>query len=318
MQVSFLPELISLSAKGRKLLNKTSLAKFDLSHPDNHVPVNSIYEYLVSLDKDIEGTCLTKEFRNCFRVNNLGSYGSHFLNQPDLLKGFKEVEAFQEVHKSNLKIEFKLEKEGAKLVWFFIDPPTQGRDLMEKITFAQLMDAFDLACGNQWTPLEINFTSTKPESFEHLLPPGDYKINRKQPVNSLLFPTSLLLSRLEFHSNLSTPKIQSDLNSLSSKIQLLLQNSKPGRIFGLDDCSEIFNISERHLRRTLASERTSFTEIFSRVQFLKSLHFMETGKHTILEISQMLGYTNCSNFIRAFKKWTGNTPLQYKERVLVK
>ena len=132
MQVSFLPELISISTTGQKLLSKSSLAKFDLSHPDKHVPINSIYEFLVSLDQKTEGVCLTKEFRNCFSVENLGSYGSHFLNQPDLLKGFQEVEAFQEFHKSNLKIDFKIEGEGAKLVWFFIDPPTKGRELMEK------------------------------------------------------------------------------------------------------------------------------------------------------------------------------------------
>lgn len=322
MQVSFLPELIAL-AKNQgvhvdKILFKTSLSKFNLSNPDSYVPLNSLYDFLLSLEHKMGCPLINGDYRNVFSVKNLGSYGSNFLQQPDLLKGFEQVEAFQNTHKSNLKIDFTLEGSTAKLTWYFIDQPSSGRTLMERITFAQLMDAFKLACSANWEPLEVNFTSESIKHLASLLPSGNYKINCKQAINSVTFSSSLLLTSLNFTedgkiSKLNKPTEQSD--DLPSKIQLLIQNCKHGRILGLDDCSDIFNLSERQIRRNLAIHNTSFLEIHSRVQFLKSIHFLENENASILEISQILGYSNSSNFIKAFKKWAQTTPALYRNNL---
>ncbi len=319
MQVSFLPELITLAKeKGiciDKIVKKSSISKFDLSHQDKYVPVNSMYEFLISLEHKLDGLFLSNEFRPVFNVVNLGSYGSNFMKQPDLLKGFQQVEAFQEIHKTNLIVEFKIESRGARLNWYFTDRSSEGRTLMEQITFAQLMDAFDLVNSNRWKPIELNFTSSSTKIYEHILPQGNYKINCKQRFNSLLFPTSLLLSNLNFFNDYIDAELSIDTGDIPTRIQLLLQNSHLGRIMGIDDCSDFFNLSQRHIRRILSSHNTSFSEISARVQYLKAIHMLEEGEMSIKEISQALGYANCSNFIRVFKKWSNTTPVQYRTSI---
>jgi AraC-like DNA-binding protein len=43
-----------------------------------------------------------------------------------------------------------------------------------------------------------------------------------------------------------------------------------------------------------------------------AIHFLESGKYQVKEISTMLGYNELSAFSRAFKRWTGKTPVTYQ------
>ncbi len=45
----------------------------------------------------------------------------------------------------------------------------------------------------------------------------------------------------------------------------------------------------------------------------KALKLLKTTDLTVQEISQQCGYTECENFIRAFKKMNGTSPYQYKK-----
>ena len=43
-----------------------------------------------------------------------------------------------------------------------------------------------------------------------------------------------------------------------------------------------------------------------------SLNYLRDRKHTLTEIAYLLGYSEVSAFNRAFKRWTGSTPSDYR------
>jgi len=73
-----------------------------------------------------------------------------------------------------------------------------------------------------------------------------------------------------------------------------------------------FNVSVRTLQRKLKDEGASYVQIAEEVRKSLAVHYMQNSNSSIKEISTILGYAEPSAFVRAFKKWTGKTPTEYR------
>ncbi len=92
--------------------------------------------------------------------------------------------------------------------------------------------------------------------------------------------------------------------------QHLLSNAYLG-IPSLQDVAANFNTTPRSLQRRLQDEGATFQQLSDSVRKSLALHYLESGKHPVKEISSMLGYNEMSAFSRAFKRWTGKAPGNY-------
>ena len=64
----------------------------------------------------------------------------------------------------------------------------------------------------------------------------------------------------------------------------------------------------------LATEDTSLLEILNSVRHQTAIDLLETTNAPLKFIAKHLGYSNASNFIRAFKISTGKTPAQVRAK----
>ncbi|MBW8686463.1 AraC family transcriptional regulator [Chitinophaga rhizophila] len=102
-------------------------------------------------------------------------------------------------------------------------------------------------------------------------------------------------------------------NSLKDRIhQYLLTNAYLG-IRSLGEIALNFNISPRTLQRKLKEEGISYQDVADDVRKSLALHYLEDGAYPVKTISYMLGYNEISAFTRAFKRWTGKTPVNYQK-----
>ncbi|OUS03744.1 hypothetical protein A9Q81_06880 [Gammaproteobacteria bacterium 42_54_T18] len=72
-------------------------------------------------------------------------------------------------------------------------------------------------------------------------------------------------------------------------------------------------MSPRTLRRRLLERGTSFNEILDGLKYRLAVQYLETSALSIQEIGYLLGYSDPSNFGRAFKKWSGVSPISYRD-----
>lgn len=72
--------------------------------------------------------------------------------------------------------------------------------------------------------------------------------------------------------------------------------------------AEALHLSERTLRRQLASEETSFSEVHDRIRTERALELLQDPDLAISAIGGQLGFNDAREFRRAFKRWTGRTP----------
>lgn len=79
----------------------------------------------------------------------------------------------------------------------------------------------------------------------------------------------------------------------------------------LQEVAANFNMTPRSLQRRLRDESTSYQQIADAIRRKLAVDYMKAGKYPIKEISAILGYNEVSAFSRAFKRWTGQTPMTY-------
>lgn len=84
-------------------------------------------------------------------------------------------------------------------------------------------------------------------------------------------------------------------------------------LLDLDQISAQLGLSPRTLRRRLQDSGTSFQQVLNRAREDLAGQLLRTTPMTVSEIADRLGYTNQSNFSRAFKGWTGLSPRQFRE-----
>ena len=89
-----------------------------------------------------------------------------------------------------------------------------------------------------------------------------------------------------------------------------------GGVPTLGEVSASLAMSQRTLQRNLESEGTTFLEVVDAVRRRLALAHLASGALTLHEISFLLGYSDPSAFSRAFKRWTGQTPGDYRSRSL--
>ena len=101
--------------------------------------------------------------------------------------------------------------------------------------------------------------------------------------------------------------------SLSERINnFLLANAYLG-VPTLDAIAANLNVSSRSLQRKLQEEGVTYQQLTDSIRKSLALHYLQAGQHPVKEVSYILGYNELSAFNRAFRRWTGTTPVSYQK-----
>lgn len=126
---------------------------------------------------------------------------------------------------------------------------------------------------------------------------------------ALANPATVQMCEQQCEALLSTLDVQDDL--LTRVRRLLL--ARPGEFPDLDSAARALHTSGRSLRRHLSGMGTSYQQVLDEVRKKLALQYLTTTHLPLYEIAYLLGFSDPSNFRRAFKKWTGKPPSEYRE-----
>lgn len=99
-------------------------------------------------------------------------------------------------------------------------------------------------------------------------------------------------------------------------VDLMSQNLRLGLLrsnWSAREIAQSMGLTEHTLRRRLRAKGTSFRQQLDKVRLSLSLQLLEGTSITVEEITGLMGYANSSAFIRAFIRWTGTTPGEWRQ-----
>jgi AraC-like DNA-binding protein len=168
--------------------------------------------------------------------------------------------------------------------------------------------------------------------FEHAAPEhaheydrifGERRVRFSQASTGIVMPAAFLdLAQLHPNADLfqvlkqQAEKQLHDLDGgvpLSRKIHELVVNHYTDVEPEMDTIARRMGMSARSLRRRLQSEGSSFSDIVSRAMGELACNVLREPNTTIQEAAFRLGFSEASSFHRAFKRWTGKTPKQFRD-----
>jgi len=91
-------------------------------------------------------------------------------------------------------------------------------------------------------------------------------------------------------------------------------NQLPLGVPEIDEVANQLGLSVRTLQRKLSDNQLNFTGMIDSIRKELALSYLKNTNTKVIYIAQMLGFSEQSAFQRAFKRWTGQTPKQHRDR----
>ena len=80
----------------------------------------------------------------------------------------------------------------------------------------------------------------------------------------------------------------------------------------LNHAAQLLGVSARTLQRQLAKENTSYAQLIDIIRFNSALPLLKDDNVKLVDIAYDLGYSDPAHFSRAFKRWAGVSPREYR------
>jgi AraC-like DNA-binding protein len=181
------------------------------------------------------------------------------------------------------------------------------------------LSAIHLVTGPNWQPDVLHLSGQhKLKGFLEADSLGNTQILFHQQTDAFRFPKSLLSKPL-IHPTRSTSVIPEEsfnrtapaadfTDSLSQLIRSLLSEGYPN----LAIAAESTGMSVRTFQRRLEDNNLSYSDLVDQIRFERATQLLQDRSIKLIDIAFELGYTEPANFTKAFKRWTGVSPRQFR------
>lgn len=99
--------------------------------------------------------------------------------------------------------------------------------------------------------------------------------------------------------------------AVSARVQQLLL-SRRGDFPELNQIAAQLNMSESTLRRRLTAEGNGYQKLLDKVRFHLARQYLQATALPVVEVGRLLGFDDAANFRRAFSRWSGTTPSEFR------
>lgn len=196
-----------------------------------------------------------------------------------------------------------------------------GRQYGEQYTLMLLLDCIRFAAGPRWMPNEIHLAAPLWDALAGRSDAFGGVPVRRQDVSAIIFDRALLSAPIERARLSRLETEQREYEALTSTAPALGFSDSIGqlvRMFLKDGQSHISwiasaaGISVRTLQRRLTERGIDYSALVEGSRFDIATRLLKDPRCKLIDIAYDLGYADAASFTRAFRRWTGVTPSEYR------
>ena len=194
--------------------------------------------------------------------------------------------------------------------------------LVTELAFSQMNYANKLLVAKPAEGVRVSFSYPKPAHFGAYQKTWPFPMEFDQEYTEIFMPDRWLRQRVRTGDpttnvlfsqqceELVTGMTEADETTVLVR-RLLIHSA--GNFLSISEVAEQLYVTERTLRRRLAAEGTDFRTVLDDIRNTLAQNYLRKTSLSIVEIADLLNYTEATNFHRAFQRWNSTTPVDYRE-----
>lgn len=256
--------------------------------------------------------------------SQLGALGGAWLSSSTLRTGLERIARFLRMINDNLEV--RLEETPAGFVYTPFFKTTAGKlSFEDDLHLSMLIEMCRTNYGRQLNPVAVNFTHPKPkcagEYFTYFRSPVEFDAGKSSlilPMNVIdqpLMSDNPMLAELNDQMMIEY-LVQLDQKQLTERVKALIIDQLPSGGACIQNTADLLTLSIRTLERRLKDEDSSFTTLLEEIRRDLAYKYLRKDTNNLMEITFLLGYSEESAFSRAFKRWSGQSPNDYRKTAI--
>ena len=203
-------------------------------------------------------------------------------------------------------------------LWLFnetANPFEADRRIADHAGLMTLINLVRLGTGSSWYPAEVSLQSGYTAAPMRVAAFRETQFHFDQPATGLACPARSLLLSISPVVTEGGSSLLSEEEPPVDKLRRLLR-----AIIGVGGMgptarlmAELVETSPRTLHRRLTEGGTSYRKLLDEVRLERAAERLSRDEVSVKELAYELGYSGPNNFIRAFKRLTGRTPVAFRE-----
>ena len=178
------------------------------------------------------------------------------------------------------------------------------------------------AYGENFRPIRVSIQHDEPNGFERFSELFEAPVAFSQPENALWLDPAMVSESLasanpelaRVNDRIITDYLANlDRDDVTMRVRSQLIERLPTGNINEEGIALSINVSQRSLQRKLKEQGLSFTQLLDSTRKELGLQYVRDPQHSFNEISFLLGFAEPGNFSRAFKRWHGKSPSQYRQ-----
>jgi len=253
-------------------------------------------------------------------LHSLGLLGLLMRSQSDAGAALRTLVDFLPIHSQGALTTLGVDRDLAMLSYKVVQPRVEATDQTGDGAVAMMLNVMRTLCGPDFKPIEASFAHRDPTDI------GPYRQFFRIPLYfnadhyALTFAPGWLQVRLPHADAEFQQLLRKQVAALEAKqgfefpeqVRGVLRSALITGHCSEDQIATLFSMSSRTFSRRLDTFGTSFHELVEESRFEIARQMLENTSLKVGQIASSLDYSRASTFIRAFRRWSGGTPSQWR------
>ena len=307
----------------RELLESAGLTQEEFTKPGARFPAQHFSRVLETLTRLSDNPLVWLNLGEATQPRTLGSIGFLMTTSATLEQAYQSLIDYLPLMYEGAVLELESGLEGTVLTLELNDNDPRTIEFL----FACLCNWPRWLIGHQVPIAKVRMTRQAPENTQAYQQFFAAEMEFGAPRNQLLLNSDYLsrpcldanpeMHRLhqEFADALLSKSTQQGALIAQTRNLIRQQLSQAGGSVRREQVAGQLGLSLRTLQRKLGQLGTSFQDIYDQTRREYCLQLIQQGQHSFGEIAFQLGFSNQSAFQKAFKRWMGVPPSEYRQQV---
>ena len=319
-----LDTIAAAGANPDQILGMLGLERSVFADPDGFIASSVFARILEEAAQATGDECFGLHFGEHFDPRDVGALVYVVLNSPTIAAAIDNIERYLHIHNEAVRVSFHIEGQRGHLSFLLAELTAEQSRQHNEYSMAVTLKTFRIIAGSHWMPHEVRFAhAAPPRTSEHLRVFGsrvlfgcaaNVLVLEQGFVNRRVPATDQRLYRiLKQHAERILSGMLRDDDLLAAVRRSIAESMREGNPT-LAHATKTLSMSPRTLERRLKEHGVSFKQVVDDMRRRLALDYLLHRALTLTQIAFLLGYSEVSAFNRAFKRWTGSTPLKYRNK----